>query len=234
MHKFVLIPAYNEEKTIRKVVEDSKHYVDEVIVVDDGSLDQTSSEAKRGGALVLGHIINRGQGAALQTGFDFIKNKIAEEGLLPESDKKYVVITFDADGQFEPSEIPKFLEPINNKEVDVVLGSRFLGAALNIPKFKKMLLGLAVLLTNLLTGLKLTDTHNGFRALSAKAVDLIQITQNRMAHGSEILEKIAKYHLSYLEIPVTVKYSDYSMSKGQKINDYFKILFDLFLRKLVQ
>lgn len=246
MRIYALIPAYNEEKSIRTVVADVKRYVDEAVVIDDGSSDATSSEASAGGAFVLRHVVNRGQGAALQTGFDFVREtelRVAPARPAPPDavaaearfrNRGLVVVTFDADGQFEASEIPHLIGPVVCGDVDVTLGSRFLGKSINMPLLKRLLLRLAVWFSNITIGVRLTDTHNGFRALSASALQTIQIIQDRMAHGSEIVAEIEKHNLRYVELPVTVRYSEYSKAKGQKFLDYFKIIFDLFVRKLVQ
>lgn len=218
----VVIPAYNEEKTIREVVEAVKSYVDEIIVVDDGSSDKTAKVALLQGAKVLRHFLNRGQGAALQTGIEAALGDGAD-----------IIVTFDADGQFNAAEISEIVEPIKNHAAEVVLGSRFLSKTSNISNFKKLLLKLAVIFTRLATGLNITDTHNGFRVFSREAALKIKIRQDRMAHSSEILEQIASQKISYKEIPVTVRYTEYSLKKGQKLFDYFKILKDLFLGKML-
>ena len=221
MKVIAVIPAYNEEKTIGEVVRGVKKFVDEVIVVDDGSKDGTFACAENGGAWVCYHLINRGQGAALETG-----KKIA---LLRGAD---IIVTFDADGQFVAEEIHDMVGPIINGEADVVLGTRFVKS--EVPMLKKIYLRGAIFLTRLTSGLNLTDTHNGFRAFSRAAAEKISIEQNRMAHASEILEKIAKNKLRYKEVPVTVKYFSPTVRRGQKLPDYLKILFDLFLGRVIK
>lgn len=221
MKVVAVIPAYNEGKTIGLVVSEVKKYVNEVIVVNDGSTDQTALFAEEAGALVISHFLNRGQGAALETG------KTA--ALLSGAD---IVVTYDADGQFVPEEILNVTKPIINNQADVVLGSRFLKS--EIPFSKKIFLGGAVFLTRMTSGLPLSDTHNGFRAFSRAAAEKIEIKQNRMAHASEILDKIAEHRLRYTEVPVTVKYFSQKVRRGQKLPDYFKILFDLFLGRAVK
>jgi glycosyltransferase involved in cell wall biosynthesis len=191
-----------------------------VIVVDDGSNDTTADLAKKTGALVFSHLINRGQGAAIETGKRHALGRGAD-----------IVVTFDADGQFLPSEINDVVKPVLENRADVVLGSRFRKS--KVPVFKKILLRGAVFFTYFTSGLNLSDTHNGFRAFSKNAAERIQIRQDRMAHASEILNQIAQNKLKYTEVPVTLKYSSYHLKKGQKIVDYFKILFDLFLGKVL-
>ena len=146
MKILVLIPAYNEESKISEVVKDIKALGLDVLVIDDGSVDETVKQAKISGALVLKHKLNRGQGAALRTGIEYAKRK-----------KYEVAVFFDADGQMKAQEIKDILQPILANEFEVVLGSRFLGQAKNIPLTKLITLKLARLFTRLTTGLKLTD-----------------------------------------------------------------------------
>jgi glycosyltransferase involved in cell wall biosynthesis len=221
MKTAAVIPAYNEERTIADVVFEVQKYVSEVVVVDDGSSDRTPEHAKEAGAVVYSHFINRGQGAALETG-----KKIA---LLRQAD---IIVTYDADGQFLAEEIIEVVRPIAEGRADVSLGTRFKKSS--VPFGKKFFLGWALALTRFMSGLNLSDTHNGFRAFSREAAEKIKIEQNRMAHASEILEKISKYNLRYEEVPVTVKYFSPAIRRGQRLPDYLKILFDLFLGKSIK
>jgi len=221
MKIIAVIPAYNEEKTIYQVASEVKKYVDEVIVVDDGSIDMTADLAQKTGALVFSHLINRGQGAAIETG--------TRRALWRGAD---VVVTFDADGQFLPSEINDVVKPVLENRADVVLGSRF--SKSKVPILKKILLRGAIFFTHFTSGLSLSDTHNGFRAFSRNAAEKIRIRQDRMAHASEILNQISQNKLKYTEVPVTLRYLPYHLKKGQKVSDYFKILFDLFLGKIIK
>jgi len=217
----VVIATYNEEKKIKTVVDSVAKYADLVVVVDDGSKDKTFEMINNKKAVVLRHCINLGQGAALQTGFDYVKKFNPE-----------VVVTYDADGQFLAEEIPSMVKPILEKKVDVVLGSRFLGKTINMSPVRKYMLKLGILFTWIFSEIKLTDTHNGFRALSKKALESIKITQNRMAHASEIIDEIKRNNLSYLEMPVTVKYDDYSKQKGQSNLNSVKIFLELISKEL--
>ena len=221
MKTIAVIPAYNEGKTIGQVVGEVKKYADEVVVVDDGSGDETILRAKEAGATVYSHFINRGQGAALETGKRAALSRNAD-----------VVVTYDADGQFVAEEIKNVVQPIADGRVDVVLGTRFVKS--EIPVMKRFFLKGALAFTKLTSGLNLTDTHNGFRAFSRQAAEKIDIEQNRMAHASEILEKISENKLRYEEVPVTVRYFSSKVRRGQRLPDYFKILFDLFLGKLIK
>lgn len=221
MKIYIVIPAFNEAQHINKVIKDLKdNGYENIVVVDDGSVDQTYKQVKDTQVQVLQHVVNRGMGAALQTGNSFALLQGAE-----------VIVHFDADGQMLASDIKAMVEPLINSQVDVTLGSRFLSARDEMPWSKKYLIQpLAKIINYFFTRLWLTDAHNGFRALSASAAEKIQITQDRMAHNTEIVEKIKKYNLKYKEIPVTIKYFEY----GQSIGGGFKILRDLLLGKLIR
>ncbi len=218
MSVFIVIPAYNEEKAIGQTVTEVKKFYQNVVVVDDGSGDKTSEAAEMAGATVLRHIINRGQGAAFRTGINYAVSRGAD-----------IVVTYDADGQFEAAEIVKMCEPLADGSCDIVLGSRFLSQN-KIPFIKNIVLIPAIFFTRALSGLNLSDTHNGFRAMSREAAEKINIRQDRMAHSSEIIHEIARLKLNSKEIPITVKYTEYSKKKGQKISGAWKILFDLIMK----
>jgi len=214
---WVVIPAFRESQVIRGVVEGLRGMCRAVVVVDDGSEDATPEEAAAGGAIVLKHVVNLGQGAALQTGIDFALLEGAE-----------YVFTFDADGQHLPESLTALAARMEETGVDVVLGSRWLGEAENIPVLRRLILRGAVVFTRFETGLSVTDTHNGLRLFTRQAASRMQITQQRMAHASEILERIGRLKLSYAEAPVTVRYTEYSLHKGQKISGMFRVLMDIF------
>ena len=218
---FVVIAAYNEGAVIADVVEGVKRAGYHVVVVDDGSSDDTGAHAERAGATVVTHPINLGQGAALQTGIDFALANGAD-----------AIVTFDADGQHRASEIATLLDALVSAPADFALGSRFLGRAVNLPPARKAVLTAATWFTRLTTGLTLTDTHNGLRAMTARGARAIHLRQNRMAHASEILDQIAHSKLAYVETPVTIEYSAYSLAKGQRLTDAFAIMVDLFARRM--
>jgi len=221
---YILIPAYNESKVIGEVLEALIPYEYSVVVVDDGSKDDTFEVARKFPIHLLSHKCNLGQGAALQTGIEYA---------LQQSNMQ-LIVTFDADGQHRPDEIAKVVEPIVKGQADVVLGSRFLNSdgAHEIPPSKSLILKLATLFTRVSTKLKITDTHNGFRAFSREAAKRIKITQNGMSHASEILSQIQKNHLAYCEVPVTIIYSEYSKQKGQSLWNAINILWDSFFEGL--
>lgn len=222
MKVIVVIPAYNEETVIESVVKDVYQHIKNIVVVDDHSSDNTASLAFKSGATVIKHPINLGQGAALQTGFNYALKEGAD-----------IIVTFDADGQHRVEDALAMIQIVASHKADVVCGSRFLGIdSTTMPFSKKIWLKLAVIFTRLITGVNVTDAHNGLRALSRKAVESIVIRQNRMSHASEIIAKVKKYGLMYQEIPVQIIYTEYSLSKGQKLKNSFNILKELFIGSL--
>ncbi len=219
-----VIPAWNEGTRVAAVIADAKQFMDHVVVVDDCSSDETSLIAKSAGAIVLRHVINRGQGAALQTGTDYAVNMLLAD----------VVVHFDADGQMRGDEIPMMVAPIAAGEADVVLGSRFLGKhALNMPIMRKIMIKLGALFTIALSGIRVTDTHNGFRALSRKAATEMRISLDRMAHASEILDLVKAKRLRYVERPVTITYSAETLQKGQSTVRALMTAKDIIKKKIV-
>jgi glycosyltransferase involved in cell wall biosynthesis len=165
--------------------------------------------------------VNLGQGAALQTGIKFALQQGAE-----------AIVTFDADGQHRPSDIARLVNTLEQTNVDFALGSRFLGSSRGMPLQRKLLLYAAIWFSRAVTGLRLTDTHNGLRAMTREGAQRICLRQNRMAHASELLEQIATSGLPYIEVPVTIEYTGYSLAKGQSLADSVAILFDLSIQKL--
>lgn len=218
---WVVIPAYNEGRMIGRVVEGVKRLFPNVIVIDDASDDHTALEAKSAGAHVVQHPINLGQGAALQTGFDRALAMGAS-----------YIVTFDADGQHQIEDVPLMLDRLVASGADIALGSRFLGKAIGISQGRRRLLQAATLFTRITTGLSLSDCHNGLRVLTAGAARTLSLRQNRMAHASEILNGIRTHRLAYVEVPVTISYTDYSREKGQTFGDAFVICRDLIAVKL--
>ena len=217
----VVIAAYNEAAMIGRVVTEVRRAGYRVIVVDDGSKDMTAQAARAAGATVIQHPFNLGQGAALQSGIDFALANRAE-----------VIVTFDADGQHEVADISRLAEALIEENAHFVLGSRFLKATSNIPPPRRLLLKAATVFTRVTTGLRLTDAHNGLRAMTRRGARAIRLRQNRMAHASELLAQIGASGLHYIERPVTVHYSAYSIAKGQKASDSVGILVDLFAHAL--
>jgi len=218
MNVWIVVPAYREASTIASVVSSLRAAGDyHVCVVNDGSPDATGTLALAAGAHVLQHIVNLGQGAALQTGISYALANGAE-----------YVCTFDADGQHAPEAISDLLAALASSGADVALGSRFLKEKSAVPLLRRLLLKAALAFTRMHAHLRVTDTHNGLRAFTRRAAQLIRIEQPGMAHASEILQKIGLTGLSFVEVPVTVSYTQYSKKKGQSGFDSIKILFDLF------
>ena len=210
---YIVIPAYNEENSISGVVKDLKKYnYHKIIVVDDGSTDNTLKIARQAGAIVVRHPINLGQGAALRTGMDLALELGAD-----------IIVTFDADGQHMAKDINKLIKPVISKEVDIALGSRFIDNSSNTPWLKKVLLKIGVFLVFLMYGIMLSDTHNGLRAISRQAAQKISIESRGMEHASEIIGKIKVNRIKFREIPVTIRYSEYSIKKGQRISNSLNI-----------
>lgn len=214
-----VIPAWNEEKNIAKVVISVRPFVDEVVVIDDCSQDNTSDLAKIAGATVFRHPLNRGQGAALQTGNDYALENGAD-----------IIVHFDADDQFLAAEIKDMIAPIIEGRADIVFGSRFLGKKANFPLVKKyLIMPLGKIFTRVILGIKLSDPQNGFRALSRTAAEKIRISNREMAHNSEIQIKAFKEKLRIAEVPITVIYHHF----GQKLSGGFKVAKDLFIHRII-
>lgn len=218
---WVVIPAYNEDRMIGSVVASARRFFANVVVIDDASADRTACMAQGAGAHVLRHPINLGQGAALQTGFDHALAAGAD-----------YIVTLDADGQHHIEDVGPMLERLAASGADIALGSRFLGQAVGISQSRRWLLQAATLFTKITTGLSLSDCHNGLRVLTARAARTLSLRQNRMAHASEILNGIKRHRLTFVEVPVTISYTDYSRQKGQKLGDAFVICRDLIAAKL--
>lgn len=221
----IIIPAYNEGAVIRKVVAAVSKKFTNVICINDGSSDNTESEIRKTSAVLINHPINLGQGAALQTGVEY--------ALLKKSTKYFV--TYDADGQHSLKDVSTMLKYIRKNDVDIVLGSRFLGEAKNVSGFKKLMLKGAVIFSNTMSGIKLTDTHNGLRVFNRRVAEKLNITMSDMSHASEIIQRIADEKFSFAELPVTVTYSDYSLGKSHNPSlNVVNIVFDTVLQKVTR
>jgi glycosyltransferase involved in cell wall biosynthesis len=219
---WVLVPVYNESTVIGRTVSDLLAEFAHVVCVDDGSCDGSAEIASAAGATVLRHVVNQGQGAALQTGFDY---------LLRHTSAEYVV-TFDADGQHVVTDAVRMVERARETGVDVVLASRFTGQTEAMPRVRRLVLRGGLWFTRVTARLDVTDTHNGLRVLSRTALTRIRLELPRMAYASELLGAIVPNDLSYVEEPVTVVYTEYSRSKGQRNSNSLNILYDLAARRI--
>jgi glycosyltransferase involved in cell wall biosynthesis len=193
------IPAYNEEKSIARVVLDAQKHADIVVVCDDGSADLTSEIAEKLGAVVVRHERNLGYGAALQSLF-----------LRAWELKADILVTLDADGQHDPAEIPQLLKPINDGEAEVVLGSRFLdkkGTA-DMPFYRQLGVKIITKLVNRSSKNRVGDAQSGFRAYSKRALARLTMSENGMAASVELLRTIEKCGLPVCEVPISCKYSN--------------------------
>jgi len=214
---YIVVPAYNEARKISGVIADlHNHGYRDIVVVDDHSTDNTAAIARRHDTIVVRHSKNKGQGGALRTGIRVALERGAK-----------IIVTFDGDGQHRAKEIADLVAPVASGEVDVALGSRFLGKAVGIQKRKWVTLKVSIIVERLLLGIHLTDVHNGFRALSRHAAETIEITCDDMAHASEIVAEIHDHKLRYVEVPVTILYDEYVKHKGQSIFNSFRILREL-------
>jgi glycosyltransferase involved in cell wall biosynthesis len=218
----VIVPAYNEGPIIEATVRDLLSAGYEVIVVDDGSQDGTAA-VRELPVVYIRHVVNLGQGAALETGMNYALRAGAD-----------IAIHFDADGQHDWRQIDRLLAPLLDGSADVVFGSRFLRKtdAARVPFQKRALLRTGILVSWLLTGVRLSDTHNGLRALSRRALERIHLQENGFAHATEILQRVREARLRLVEVPITVSYTDYSMRKGQPISNSINVLFDLILARM--
>lgn len=220
----VVVPVFNEEQVLIEVINELSVYFRHIICVDDGSTDGSVKAIQATTAKLVQHPHNRGQGAALQTGID---------AALAMNNVKYVV-TFDADGQHAADDADRMVRYMkDNREADVALGSRFLGEAKDISLVKLAFLKLAIVFSNATTGLKLTDTHNGLRVFGRRFAENLQLKANGMAHASEIIFKIARHNYAYAELPVTIRYTDYSKAKGQSMLGAFVIVRDLWAQRTI-
>ncbi len=217
-----ILPAYNEEVSIGSIVLRAREYADRVIVIDDGSLDRTAEVARMAGAEVICHLRNYGKGAALKTGFDALNG----------SD---IIVTIDTDGQHDPAEIPKLVQPIITGEADMVNGSRYMnGNKKDTPLYRR--LGQVILdkATNLDSGLSVTDSQSGFRAFASSAKGAFKFKQSGLAIESEMLADAAEAGLRIKEVEIGVRYdvdgsSENPVAHGLRI--LIRVLHDMELRR---
>lgn len=217
---WVVIPMYNEGAVIASVVDEVRLAFAHVVCIDDGSRDDSAAVARAAGAVVIEHPINLGQGASLQTGFEFALSDPAMTE----------IVTFDADGQHLVSDARDMVSRLSGEKLDVVIGSRFLDDRTQVGWAKRFVLRTAARYTRMTTGLPLTDAHNGLRVISRELLSRIELRQNRMAHASELVDQISALKVRWAEHPTHIVYTDYSRAKGQSLLNSVNILVDLMFR----
>ncbi len=196
--RIAVIAAFNEDRFIGSVVLKTRRYVDHVIVVDDGSQDQTATVAAEAGAIVLRHDHNQGKAQAVNTGLRKAREMNAA-----------LVILIDADGQHDPAEIPALIAPIEAGAADMVVGSRFLGVRNRIPRWRILGQHALTLVTNMASGVTITDSQSGFRALSQRAINTMTFRpEGGFSLESEMQFLAQQHHLTICEVPVSVTYAE--------------------------
>jgi len=214
---WLVVPLYNEAPVVREVITAARAVFPHVVVVDDGSTDASAAEAAAAGAVVVRHPINLGQGAALQTGITYV---------LERTDARYLV-TFDADGQHSPTDAAAMVERAEAEDLAIVLGSRFLDGKTDVGWLKRLVLRTVAVVSSRTSGMHLTDAHNGLRLIRRDAAQHLDLTQNRMAHASQIIRQLGATGLPWREQGVHIVYTDYSRAKGQSLWNSVNILVDL-------
>lgn len=217
----IIIPAFNEASVLATVISAVKKFQPEsdILVVDDGSSDNTAQVARDSGVIVLSHILNRGLGGAIGTGLIYAR------------DHDYnLVVTLDADGQHDPQDIKQVIEPILENRADIVIGSRLHADKFAMPIDRRIINRLANLVTLMLFKVKTTDSQSGFRALNQRAIQYLNIRTDRMEVSSEIFTEIKRLKLRYQEVPIKVIYTTYSKSKGQANMNMWRVGYKLMLR----
>ena len=224
MKTAIIVPAFNEAAVIAQTLQDIRTVLRrdrinaDLIVVDDGSSDGTGNVALAYADRLLKHKHNCGLGAALATGIEYIKRANYD-----------ACVTFDSDGQHDPRDIKKALLQLQSG-TDVVIGSRFIGTHSGMPKLRRVILFLGNLVTFMFFGVWTTDSQSGFRGLSRRAITSLSIKSNRMEVSSEFFGEIHRLKLKFSEIPIHIRYTPYSLSKGQKNTASASVLLKLLYR----
>lgn len=218
---FIIIPVYNESKTLIRVIKNLKKKFKNIVCVDDGSNDNIYRKIEKEKIFYLRHEINLGQGAAIQTGIDFAKKMGGS-----------YFVTFDGDGQHKVKDAYNMTRLIIKNNFDIILGSRMEKKNNSIPLSRKIILKIGIIITRFFSKLKITDVHNGLRVFNLKFANKLKIVENRMSHPSDFLENITKNNFEYSEYPTDVIYSKYSIAKGQKNINSINIFFDMIVRLL--
>ncbi|MAG15647.1 hypothetical protein CMO88_01145 [Candidatus Woesearchaeota archaeon] len=213
---FVIIPAFNEEKHIAKVVNEIKKYSKNIVVVDDGSKDKTYQEAKKTKVIVLRHPINLGKGAALKTGIEYAGKHGAD-----------TIIFIDSDGQHNPKDLPRLLNELKN--IDVVFTYRNL-KSMNMPLIKKIGNFVLNTLLSILFNIRIKDTQCGFKAMTTDAYKKLGLISSDYNIESEIAAKTGKHKLKFKQLPIETVYND--KYKGTTVFDGINIAMRMLWWKL--
>jgi polyprenyl-phospho-N-acetylgalactosaminyl synthase len=214
---YVIIPLFNESKVLDKVIDEVQGVFKNIIVVDDGSTDNSYDLLLKKDITLIKHPINLGVGAAITSGFELVKKL----------ENAFAAITFDADGQHSIDDAKEFAEAILDCEEEIIFGSRFLGNEKNIPFIKRYVLKTATFITNIITGTKLSDTHNGLKAIKKSCIKKLDLDINGYAYESQFIYQVSKRRISYRELSTNTIYTAYSMSKGQSLRNGFIIIEDI-------
>ena len=213
----MVVPAFNEQKVIKDIINNLLKKFPNVIVVNDGSNDRTLEIINELDIKVLSHEINLGVGAAVQTGFDYVSK-------IPNAK---AVITFDADGQHLVDDAVAMAKEILICDEGIIFGTRFPKHSKNIPKLKRIVLKLIARITDLVTGVTLTDAHNGLKAYKVSTIKELELQFSSYSYESELITQVAKKKIDYKEMPTDIKYTSYSIKKGQKLLNGLLIIEDL-------
>lgn len=218
---WLVIPVYNEAPVIADVVEQARRTFPNIVCVDDGSRDGSAARIRTTGAHLVRHPVNLGQGAAIQTGVEYARTRPGA---------RYFV-TFDADGQHRVEDVLTMVDRLREEPLDIVVGTRFAGEVSDsVPLLKRIVLRTVVALSPRIRRLGLTDAHNGLRAFDKTVADELDLTMNGMSHASEFVRLIDEHSWRVAEQPVTILYTEYSMSKGQSLLNGVNIVIDGLLR----
>ncbi len=218
---WIVIPAYCEATVIEEVIGEVRAVFPQVVCVDDGSSDGTGDAALRAGAHVVTHPVNLGQGAAIQTGVEYAR---ARPGAA-------LFATFDADGQHRVDDVVTMVDRLRAGDVDLVVGSRFAGGPTQTPLLKRLVLRTAATLSRRNRSLGLTDAHNGLRVFNRRVADELDLTISGMGHAGEFIVLAHENGWRVAEVPVDIRYTDYSKAKGQPLLNGVNIVFDGLLRR---
>lgn len=222
MRTAAVIPAYNEAGRVGPVVKGVRPHVDAVILVDDGSTDDTAAIARSAGAQVVSHPENCGAGAATMTGIEAARRQGYD-----------TIVTIDADGQHDVTDIARLLSALTQQQADLVIANRF-GQRNNIPRIRRIANGIGNMLTFGVTGIYLADTQCGFKVFGPKAVAEVQLTMPGFEFCTEIIREAARHRWKIVSIPSKVVYSEYTLAKGQSFANGLRTAAKILLRSFLR